>query len=105
MRRAAKIDENQNEIVKALRAVGASVQTLAAVGKGVPDLLVGYQGKTILIEVKDGKKPPSERRLTEDQIKWHGSWNGGPVAIVTDVEGAWRAVGLLRLGNDLCRNE
>lgn len=105
MRRAAKVDENQNEIVKALRAVGASVQTLAAVGHGVPDLLVGYQGKTILIEVKDGRKPPSERRLTEDQLKWHGAWTGGPVAIVTDVESAWRAVGLLKVGNDLCRNE
>lgn len=100
MRRAAKVDDNQEEIVKALRAVGATVQTLAAVGKGVPDLLVGYQGKTILVEVKDGKKSPSERRLTEDQLKWHGAWNGGPLAIVTDVEGAWRAIGLLKGKNE-----
>ena len=96
MRRAAKVDDNQEEIVKALRSVGATVQTLAAVGKGVPDLLVGHRGRTILIEVKDGKKSPSERRLTEDQVKWHGSWRGGPVAIVTDVEGALRAIGMLR---------
>jgi Holliday junction resolvase len=100
MRRAAKVDDNQEEIVKALRAVGATVQTLAAVGKGVPDLLVGYQGQTILVEVKDGKKSPSERRLTEDQLKWHGAWNGGPLAIVTDVEGAWRAIGLLKGKNE-----
>jgi Holliday junction resolvase len=100
MRRAAKVDDNQEEIVKALRAVGATVQTLAAVGKGVPDLLVGYHGKTILVEVKDGKKSPSERRLTEDQLKWHGAWTGGPLAIVTDVEGAWRAIGLLKGQNE-----
>ena len=96
MRRAAKVDDNQEKIVKALRSAGATVQTLAAVGKGVPDLLVGHRGRTILIEVKDGKKPPSERRLTEDQVKWHGLWRGGPVAIVTDVEGALRAIGMLR---------
>lgn len=95
MRRAAKIDDNQKEIVQALRAVGATVQTLAAVGKGVPDLLVGHQGKTLLLEVKDGNKAPSERRLTEDQLKWHGAWRGGPVAIVEDVEAALRALGVL----------
>lgn len=96
MRRAAKVDANQEQIVEALRIVGATVQTLAAVGKGVPDLLVGHRGKTILIEVKDGRKPPSERRLTEDQVKWHGAWRGGPVAIVTDVEGALRAIGMMK---------
>ena len=46
MRRAARTDSNHEEIVKALRAVGATVQSLAGVGHGVPDLLVGYQGKT-----------------------------------------------------------
>ena len=100
MRRAAKVDENQQKIVEILRAAGATVQSLAAIGHGCPDLLVGYQGQTILVEVKDGKKSPSERRLTEDQLKWHGAWNGGPLAIVTDVEGAWRAIGLLKGKNE-----
>ena len=45
MRRAARVDRNQAEIVVALRAGGASVQPLHAVGKGVPDLLVGWRGK------------------------------------------------------------
>ncbi|HJP47915.1 hypothetical protein [Acinetobacter venetianus] len=44
MRRAAKIDANQTEIVKALRKFGASVQSLASTGKGCPDLLVGFRG-------------------------------------------------------------
>ncbi len=52
MRRAAKIDRNHVEIVAALRGVGASVQDLAAVGKGCPDLLVGYRGQNYVIEVK-----------------------------------------------------
>lgn len=95
MRRAAKIDANQEKVVEALRAVGASVQTLAAIGKGVPDLLVGYQGKTFLFEIKDGSKSPSERRLTEDQLKWHGAWRGGPLAVVDGPDAALRMLGIL----------
>jgi hypothetical protein len=92
MRRAARTDANHEEIVKALRAVGASVQSLAPVGHGVPDLLVGYQGKTILMEVKDGTKSPSKRQLTEDQVKWIDAWSGGSVYIVDNVEAAWNAL-------------
>jgi Holliday junction resolvase len=92
MRRAARTDSNQEEIVKALRAVGATVQSLAGVGHGVPDLLVGYQGKTILMEIKDGTKSPSKRELTEDQVKWIDSWTGGSIFIVDNVESAWNAL-------------
>ena len=92
MRRAARTDANHEEIVKALRAVGATVQSLACVGHGVPDLLVGYQGKTILMEVKDGTKSPSKRQLTEDQVKWIDAWSGGSVFIVDNVEAAWNAL-------------
>lgn len=87
MRRAAKIDANHDQIVSVLKAYGASVQSLAAVGKGCPDLLVGYRGHTLLIEVKDGRKAPSQRQLTDHQLDWHAKWNGGTVAIITDVEG------------------
>ena len=47
--RAAKIDANHEAVVLALRSAGATVQSLAGVGKGVPDLLVGYQGQTLLL--------------------------------------------------------
>lgn len=96
MRRAAKIDANHTQVVMALQAAGATVQSLAAVGQGVPDLLVGFQGKTLLMEVKDGQKPPSARRLTEQQITWHGAWRGGPVAIVDGVDAALRALGVMK---------
>lgn len=72
----AKIDANHHVVVNALRSVGATVQSLAAVGKGVPDLLVGWQGQNYLMEIKDGSKSPSERKLTDDQVKWHGDWKG-----------------------------
>jgi Holliday junction resolvase len=94
--RAARIDANHEQVVSALRAAGASVQSLAGVGKGVPDLLVGFQGKTLLMEVKDGKKTASERRLTEDQVRWHGAWRGGPLAVVNGVDAALRMLGVMK---------
>jgi len=95
MRRAARTDDNHEQIVKALRAVGATVQSLAAVGRGVPDLLVGYQGKTFLLEIKDGSKSLSQRQLTEDQMRFHDDWTGGPLLVVESVNAAWAAIGIM----------
>lgn len=81
MRRAAKVDENQAGIVKALRAHGWSVLSLAPMGKDCPDLLVGAKGVNMLFEVKDGSKAPSKRKLTEDETRFFGAW-GGHRAIV-----------------------
>lgn len=94
MRRAARVDENQQSIVKALMKVGCSVQSLAAIGAGVPDLLVGFRRSTYLLEIKDGSKSPSKRKLTEPQKRWHLGWNGRPVDVVTDVDDALRVIGL-----------
>jgi len=91
MRRQARVDANQAEIVEALRKIGASVQPLHAVGQGCPDLLVGWRGIVSLLEVKDGSKPPSARKLTEDQVKWHAEWRG-QVAVVENVEQAIEAI-------------
>ena len=68
MRRAARIDKNHDDIVQALRAVGATVQSLAAVGSGVPDLLVGFRKQTFLVEVKDGQASPSAKKLNPAQV-------------------------------------
>lgn len=76
------------------RAAGATVQSLAAVGKGVPDLLCGYQGTTVLIECKDGRLPPSKRQLTADQIEWHAAWRGGRCVVVNSVDEALAAIGV-----------
>ena len=76
MRTAAKVDRNQAEIVKAFRKVGASVQVLSAVGKGCPDILVGWRGHNFLVEIKDGEKCPSGQALTADQRNWHAKWAG-----------------------------
>lgn len=89
--KAPKVDANQGEIVEALRKVGCSVQLLHMVGKGCPDLLVGWQGLNIAIEVKDGSKPPSARKLTPDQQQWHDTWRG-QVTVVCSADEALKAV-------------
>ncbi len=85
--RYKKIDVAQPSIVKALRAVGASVQSVASVGKGCPDLLVGYCRKNYLFEVKTGKEP-----LTDDEVKWNSRW-AGECYIVNSPEGALKVIG------------
>jgi hypothetical protein len=95
MRRAAKIDANQQAVVDALRQVGATVHSLAAVGGGCPDLLVGFRGRTFLMEVKDGNKPPSERRLTPFQVLWHEQWTGGSLTVVNSPEDALKVIGVI----------
>lgn len=96
MRRAAKIDANQEAVVSALRSAGAQVQSLAAVGKGVPDLLVKYQGTFYLIEVKDGRQPPSKRQLTTDQVKWHEEWKSAFLGVVENPEQALKFIGAIK---------
>jgi hypothetical protein len=93
MRRAARTDANQGAIVDALRAVGATVTILSEVGQGVPDLLVGYRGLNLLLEVKDGSKPPSKRLLTPEQERWHAEWLGH-AAVVKSVNEALAAIGV-----------
>lgn len=94
MRRAAKVDANQEAIVAALRAHGCSVQVLSAVGHGCPDLLAGWRGENWLFECKsqrdDRKKAPD---LTADQVQWIKDWRGR-VAVVLSPAEALAAIGV-----------
>ena len=87
MRRANRIDANSTEIVNALRKAGAFVRIISQ-GDGIPDLLVAYKGYTVLMEVKDGDKVPSARKLTEAEQKFFDEWTGGMMVIVNSVEEA-----------------
>ena len=90
MRTASKVDRNQAEIVKALRDAKATVQPLHAVGKGCPDLLVGFRGRNFLLEVKDWQAAPSDRKLNDRQVEWHDGWKGQRA--VVEMAGAALAV-------------
>ena len=89
--RATRIDSNHRDVVQALEKAGMTVESLAAVGKGCPDLVVGWRGITCLLEVKDGAKTPGNRPLTVAQQEWHARW-GGQLAVVTTPEEAVDAV-------------
>ena len=66
-RRAAKIDANQPEIVKALRKIpGVTVEL------GMDDILVGYKGKTFWYEIKVSEKAD----VKPSQVKLNSDWRG-----------------------------
>jgi hypothetical protein len=94
LRRAARRDRNHGEIVEAFGRLGCSVIDVASIPCGF-DLLIGYGGLTIPVEVKDGLKPPSKRKLTKNEKKIHDRWTGGK-RIVENVEQAAETANLLR---------
>jgi len=81
-RRAARKDANHNAIQTAFERLGWSVADTSALGDGFPDLLAAKHQETIAVEVKDGAKPPSARKLTPDEVKFAGRWQGW-YAVVT----------------------
>jgi hypothetical protein len=88
MRRAARVDANQAQIVSALRAAGAYVWII-----GLPvDLLVGYKGHSFLVEVKDGPR----KRLTALQQDFFDNWSGSTLARVDGPEAALRMIGVVK---------
>ena len=85
-----RVDGNQSEVVEALRKAGASVTILARFGEVVPDLLVGYQGVTYLMEIKRPKE-----KLTELEQRFFTEWRGKPPVIVYTAEGALMMIGAI----------
>lgn len=84
MRRAAKVDGNHLDICHALRQLGASVLSLAAIGRGCPDICIGFRGISYLAEIKNNKVRWS---MTDDQKAFHAGWNA-PILVLDSVESA-----------------
>ncbi|SOD42395.1 hypothetical protein [Nitrosovibrio sp. Nv4] len=89
-RRAAKVDANQPEIVEAFRKMGCSVLIISQL-KGCLDLVVAKNRKTVIVEVKDGSKPPSARQLTPLERVFLDAWRGEAV-IVESLDDVLRVV-------------
>lgn len=102
MRYRSRVDANHHAVVSALRQIGCSVTDLSRVGGGVPDLLVGYHGRTLLVEVKDRRTPTVQKdgytrkaragKLEETQVAWMADWRGLPVIVAYSPEEAVAAV-------------
>jgi hypothetical protein len=84
---APRVDANQTAIVAAFRKLGCAVEIIT---KPV-DLAVARNGRTLLVEVKDGAKSPSQRRLTPAQQKFRASWPDD-VPVVESVEDVEKVV-------------
>jgi len=82
VRHAARTDDCQQEVVKALRLAGCAVY----VSKLPLDLLVWCRGETLLVECKD-----DDGRLTKVQVEFMATWPGrieivrGPIDALTKV--------------------
>ena len=82
-RTRAKVDNNQAELVKTLRHLGASVQHVHQIS-GALDIIIGFAGIDIRAEIKDPDKPPSARKLTPDERRVFDTWRGRkPVILET----------------------
>lgn len=68
---AASTDTNQAALVLALEAIGFSVLLLHRAGEGIHDLAVGYDNRTLLVEVKMPGK-----RLTPEEKSVHKRFTG-----------------------------
>jgi len=87
MRRAARTDDNQHELVEALKKIGAKCYFI---GKPV-DLLVGYRNRNLLLEVKRHDKKGWKSELTQEQKDFIDTWPGD-VQVVYSVDEAISAV-------------
>lgn len=80
---ASNVDKNQPEIVKAFRARGCSVAHTHNAGAGFPDIVVGCNGVTVLVEIKS-----KGGKLNAKQVAFFDSFKGAIEVVYTveDVE-------------------
>jgi hypothetical protein len=85
VRRAAKVDANQERVVADLRKMGVRILSLAPMGKGCADLLCLHRDRLYLVELKN----PERSRITEAQKEFHLRW---PVIVAETAEQAFREI-------------
>ena len=83
MRRAARVDANQAEVVEALRSCGVAVEII---GFPVDLLCCDQRGVVHLVEIKT-----EEGKLTKQQVEFIATWPG-TVHIVRGPQEALKAV-------------
>lgn len=81
--RKAKRDESEPEIVSVLRQCGFSIHRL----DHPCDLLVGFRGRTFLVEAKTGHKGYG-KSLNKSQQEFADAWRGTPVVVLHDAQEA-----------------
>jgi hypothetical protein len=98
MRTAVRKDANHKEIENAFKKMGFSVLDISQL-KNCCDLFVSKRCVTYAVEIKDGTKTPSQRKLTSGEREFKETW---------ELNGRWRLIESIedveRLNNDIvCR--
>ena len=91
---ARRVDTNHSLIVKTFRDLGCSVFDTSRVAGGFPDILVGVNQKTALVEIKSSEKA----KFTPAQEAFMLNWQGSTVARIDSVEAAIRLVNVMKKG-------
>jgi len=81
-RRAARTDDNQAEIVALFRKLGWYVLIVSQL-KNCCDIIVSKNGRTVAIEIKDGSKVPSARKLSVGEEKFKNEWQGEYALVIS----------------------
>lgn len=84
---AVRRDENHAEVVAAARKMGAKVTDVATVKKFC-DILVGYKGCLLIVEIKNGKLPASQRKLTPGELECKNDYEavGVPYYVINSTD-------------------
>lgn len=85
---ARRVDANQKQIVACYRAAGWTVEVRSGLGEGELDLRMTRGKRTMEVEVKDGSKPASARRLRVKQIETLRRKDGIERYVVESIEDA-----------------
>ena len=83
----SRVDANQKSIVSAFRSLGWYVMHTHDLKKSC-DLIILKEGRVVAIEIKDGTKIPSKRKLSPGETEFKAAWliNGGEWRLVESTE-------------------
>lgn len=94
-----RTDSNQNEVFKVFRQMGCTVLNLSNLGGCCDGLVAVSLDRQFLVEIKDGSKPPSQRKLTPAEAKFHDEWKG-ELYIINNIYEAIALVNRIRRESD-----
>jgi hypothetical protein len=87
--RHKKKDDNHKEIQAHFERSGAGVKDVSSLPDFV-DIIITYMGVAVAVEIKDGEKAPSSRKLTAGELDFKNYWeaHGGKWALVESIKDA-----------------
>ena|ERR1700722_1833312 len=81
-----KVDRNHKAIGDCFRKLGYAVFDTHILGSGYPDFHVSKAGSAVLVEVKDGSLPASQRKFSDDEEAFWKSWQGPIILVLNEAD-------------------